>query len=233
MKVSDVMTRRVVTVRPDTPVRDAVRLMLQNDMSGLPVVDNDGALVGIVTEGDFLRRAEVDTHRRHRRWVEIILGPRELADEYVQAHAKKVGEVMTGDVVTAGLDTPLDEIVSTMERRRIKRIPIVRGEKLVGLVSRANILRAFAAFPAAEVSCRSVGSDTTIRDRILAELDKQPWAPAARISVVVWDGIVHLWGSIADERQRKALVVLAENVPGVTEVRDHLVMVEPISTLIS
>lgn len=232
MKAADVMTRRVVTVHPDTPVRDAIRLMLQNDMSGLPVVEHDGCLVGIVTEGDFLRRAELGTGRKHRRWLEILMGPHRLAEEYVEAHARTVGEVMTRNVVTARPDSALGEIVAAMERHCVKRIPIVQGEKLVGIVSRANLLHAFSA-AAGEVSTRSIATDTTIRNGVLADLDKQSWAPATRISVVVWDGTVHLWGAITDEAQRRALIVLAENVPGVDEVRDHLVVIDPVSTIVS
>lgn len=232
MKAADIMTRRVVTVHPDTPVRDAVHLMLQNDMSGLPVVERDGTLTGIVTEGDFLRRAELGTERKRRRWLEMLIGPHRLADEYVQSHAKTVGEVMTQDVVTAAPDAPLDQIVAAMERHRVKRIPVVREGRLVGIVSRANLLRALGA-ASADLSTREVPTDTAIRDRLLADLDAQSWAPETRISVVVWDGTVHLWGTITDETHRRALAVLAENVPGVGEVRDHLVLVEPMSTFIS
>lgn len=233
MKATDVMTRRVVTVHPDTPVGDAIRLMLQNDMSGLPVVARDGALVGMVTEGDFLRRAELGTGRKHRRWLEVLIGPQQLAEEYVQAHARTVGEVMTRNVVTAGPDAPLDEVVAAMERHRVKRIPILQGETLVGLVSRADLLRAFGAVSSVEPKADEELTDAAIRDQILADLDRQAWAPATRISVVVWAGTVHLWGTVEDEAQRRALIVLAENVTGVAEVRDHLVVIEPVSTFVS
>ncbi len=234
MNAADVMTRRVITVRADTPVTDAVRLMLQDDVSGLPVVDREGRLVGIVTEGDFLRRAELGTTHKRRRWLEILIGAGQLADEYVHTHAKTVGDVMTSEVVTAEPDATLDEVVTAMEHHRVKRIAVVKDGRLVGIVSRADLLRALGSLaPAADAWTGAAASDTSIRNRILAELEGQIWATAAVISVVVWDGSVHLWGTITDEAQRAALRVMAENVSGVREVRDHLVLVEPMPAFIS
>lgn len=227
MKAADVMTRRVIAVHPKTLITDAVRLMLQDDISGLPVVDEAGQLVGIVSEGDFLRRAELGTDRKRPRWIEAFIGPDRLADEYTHTHAKTVADVMTFPVVTIGPDAPLDEIVATMERHRIKRIPVMQGDQVVGIVSRANLLRALASISGgAKISMQPVASDTAIRDRILAELDAESWAPATSISVVVFDGSVHLWGTITEEAQRRALRVLAENAPGVSDVTDHLVLIE-------
>ena len=227
MKAIDVMTRRVVSVSPDTPILTAIRLMLQNRISGLPVVDDAGNLVGIVTEGDFLRRAETGTQRHRSRWLELLVGPGRLAEEYADTHGRKVGEVMTSDPLTIVEGTPLAEIVELMERKRVKRLPVVRGRQLVGIISRANLLHAVASLsPKAAVSA---AGDASIREQIQAELCKQIWAPVALINVVVRDGIVDLWGTITDERQRKAIRVVAENVAGVKDVRDHLVWVEPIS----
>ena len=227
MKAADVMTRRVLIVRPDTPVADAVRLMLQDEVSGLPVVDQGGTLAGIVTEGDFLRRAELGTERKRRRWLEVLIGPNRLADEYVHTHAKKVADVMTREVVTVGPEAELDEVVAAMERHHIKRVPVVQDGKLLGIVSRVNLLRAFGSMARPPgTSTRSVASDAAIRELVLAEIEKQPWSPGPSVSVVVWDGSVHFWGTITDATQRRALRVLAENVPGVGEVRDHLVLVE-------
>jgi CBS domain-containing protein len=227
MKASDVMTRLVVSVTPDTPIHTAIRLMLQNRISGLPVVDDAGNIVGIVTEGDFLRRAETGTQRRRTRWLELLVGPGRLAEEYAEAHGRKVGEIMTATPETVSEDTSLEEIVERMERKRIKRVPVVRGRQLVGIVSRANLLHAVASL--SSVASVSSADDTAIRDRILSELHKELWAPVALLNMVVRHGIVDLWGTITDERQRKAIQVVAENVPGVKEVRDHLVWVEPIS----
>jgi CBS domain-containing protein len=139
------MTGRVVTVAPDASVLEAIRLMLERHISGLPVIDASGALVGVITEGDFLRRVETGTERKRPRWLELVLGPRRLAEEYVHTHARRVEEVMTHEPITVTEDTPLDDVVKIMERRRIKRLPVMRGSQLVGVVSRANLLHALAA----------------------------------------------------------------------------------------
>jgi CBS domain-containing protein len=221
MKASDVMTRRVLSVGPETPILTAVRLMLQHRISGLPVVDGAGAVIGVVTEGDFLRRVETGTLRRRRRWLEILLGPGQLAEGYADTHGRKVGDVMTRQPQTITEDTPLDRIVEIMERSRVKRLPVVRADALVGIVSRANVLHAVASLSPKTMA--PAAADAAIRDQILAELNKESWAPVALVDVTVRDGTVHLWGTLVDERQRRAVCVVAENVPGVKTVRDHLV----------
>ena len=230
MKAKDVMTKGVVSIDPGATVLQAVRLMLQNRISGLPVVDASGNLVGIVTEGDFLRRAETKTERQRPRWLEFILGPGRMADEYVHAHGRKVEDVMSPEPQTIGEDTPLEEIVQKMEKHRIKRLPVVRGKQLVGIVSRANLLHALASL--APTAPEPSAGDTAIRDRLLADLSSQKWAPVGALNVVVKDGVVELWGTITDERERQALIVAAENVPGVKAVRDHLAWVEPTSGMV-
>lgn len=230
MKAADVMTANPITVNPESSVMEAVRIMLQRRFSGLPVVNDRGAVVGIVTEGDLLRRGETGTQRRHPRWIEFLIGPGRLATEYVHACGKKIDEVMSQPVQTVTEDTPLDEIVNIMERHRIKRLPVLREGKLVGIVSRANLLRALASV-ARETKPTSNG-DASIRDRLVAELQRQTWAPANMIDVVVRNGIVHLWGTILDERQRKGIRVAAENISGVRAVEDHLVWIEPLSGVV-
>jgi CBS domain-containing protein len=228
MKTHDVMTWGAITVEPEASVARAVRLMLQNNISGLPVVDGKGQLVGMVTEGDFLRRGELGTQRQRPRWLEFLLGPGRLAAEYVQSSGQKVSEIMTPEPKTITPETPLDEVVRLMERHRIKRLPVVQDRKLVGIVSRANLLHALASV-AREVKAPA-GDDATIRKQILAECARQPWAP--HVNVVVRNGVVGLWGVITDERERQAFMVVAENVPGVKAVRDHLAWVEPTSGII-
>jgi CBS domain-containing protein len=201
--------------------------MLANRISGLPVIAENGQLVGIVTEGDFLRRAETGTQRARRRWLEFFIGPGKLAEEYVRTHGRKVRDVMTPDPVTITEDTPLDAAVSLLEERRIKRLPVVRSGAVVGIVSRANLLHALASLARAQPS--KAPTDAAIREQIYAELNRQRWIPKDFINVVVHDGEVELWGAILDERERQALRVAAENVPGVKHVCDHLVWVEPMS----
>ncbi len=230
MKAKDVMTPRVITVEPGATILHAVRLLLQNRISGLPVVDANGELVGIVTEGDLLRRAETQTARRRPRWLEFLTGPGKLAEEYGRSHGRKVSEVMTPRPNTITEETALEDIVQIMEKRRIKRLPVMRGEKLVGIVSRANLLHALASV--AKEAKATEASDAKIRDQLLAELGNQPWAPIGLVNILVRDGVVELWGAITDERERYPLVVAAENIPGVKGVRDHLAWIEPTTGIV-
>jgi len=225
MKARDVMSPRVVSVEADASILQAVRLMLQYRISGLPVVGAKGTLVGMVTEGDFLRRAEIGTERRRSRWLEFLAGPGRLADEYVHACGRRVEEVMTRDPVAITEDTPLDEAVELMERHRIKRLPVVRNNLPVGIVSRSNIMRALVSF--ARGAKTPAPDDAAIRKGILTECEKQSWAPMPNVQV--HGGVVELWGTLTDERERQALIVAAENVPGVKAVHDHLVWIEPVS----
>jgi CBS domain-containing protein len=227
MKIRDIMSTRVISIAPDASVLEAIRLMLQNHISGLPVIDSSGAVVGVVTEGDFLRRGETGTERKRPRWLEFLLGPGRLADEYVKTHARQVNNVMTREVVTIAEDAGLDEAVDIMERRRIKRLPVVRGGQVVGIVSRANLLHALVSLAAAAPP--PTLADTAIREALLAQFARQTWAPAALVDPVVKDGVVELWGTITEEAQREALKVCAENIPGVKSVVSHLTWIEPMS----
>jgi CBS domain-containing protein len=226
MQVKDIMTRNVISVGPDESIMKAARLMLQNRISGLPVVEKDGELIGIVTEGDFLRRGELGTQRRRPKWLEFIVGPGRLAEEYVHASGRKVDEIMTTDPVTASEDDTLEHVVDTMERRHVKRLPVVKNGRVVGIVSRSNLMHALASF-ARDSDDRAQLNDSQVRDNILVALERQSWAP--RVNVVVKNGVAELWGVITDDRERKAVIVAVENVPGVEHVHDHLVWVEPIS----
>ena len=226
MKARDIMTLEIVSVSPDVSILEAVRLMLQNWISGLPVVDRQGMLVGVVTEGDFLRRAETGTQRKRARWIEFFVGPGESAHEYVHTHGRKVADVMTPTPITITEDTPLDDIVSLMEQSRVKRLPVVRQGRVVGIVSRANLLHALASV-VGELPA-SATTDVTIREQITSEFSNKGWSPRD-FNVVVRDGVAELWGEILDERERQAAKVAVENVAGVKAIRDHLVWVEPMS----
>lgn len=230
MNAGDVMTQSTVTVDPDASIMHAIHLMLKRRISGLPVVDNTGALVGMLTEGDLLRRAELGTQKRRPRWIEFLLGPGRLASEYVSACGRVVREVMTTPVHTVTEDAPLKDVVEIMESRQVKRLPVVRDDQIVGIVSRANLLRALASI-ARDTKPANV-TDATIRRNLLAELAKQSWAPTALVDVIVRNGVAHLWGTLTDERQRQGLRVVAENTLGVKRVEDHLVWIEPISGVI-
>jgi len=228
MNASDVMTREILSVRPDAMIAEAIRMMLDNRISGLPVIDESGRLVGILTEGDLLRRGETATERHRPRWLEILMGPGRLAEEYVRTHSRRIAEVMTREPVSVAPDTPLKEIVELMERHRIKRVPVLDGDAPVGILSRADLLRGIAGALEAAPAAAAM-SDEEIRERILAELARTSWVPRDGIAITVENGIVDLNGVILDENEREALRVAAENVPGVRAVEDHLVWVEPVS----
>jgi len=227
MKAAHIMSRNVISVQPETTISQAAHLMLLHGISGLPVVDSDGDVVGIVTEGDFLRRAETGTQRQRPRWLQFLIGPGRLAEEYVRSTSRRVEDVMTRSVHAIDEDMPLSDIVDLMERHRIKRLPVLRDRKLVGIVSRANLLHALASL-AREIKS-TPADDEAIREALLAELNQASWAPLGMVDIIVRNGTVEYWGTLFDERKRRALIVAAENVPGVKSVRDHLVWIEPAS----
>jgi len=230
MKASDVMTPDVISADPDATVLQAARYMLQHHISGLPVIDKTGTLVGILSEGDFLRRRETHTDRRPSRWLEFLMGPGKLAAQYTHTHGSKVSEVMTTNLHTVSEDTSLEKVVEMMERYRIKRVPVLRGKKIVGIVTRANLMHAMVSLARGEP--KAATGDAAIRQELLKELKTEKWALASMINVVVREGVVELWGMIVDDRQREALVVAAENIPGVKQVKDHLTWVEPTSGVV-
>lgn len=227
MQAKDVMTKTVISVGPDDTILHAIRLMLQNKVSGLPVVDTSEQLVGVVTEGDFLRRGETGTMHRPPRWIEFLMGMGPLAAEYAQSNGRKVHEVMTSEVLTVTEDASLEDIVNLMERYHIKRVPVLRENKIVGIVSRANIVRAVATVGRQAAKARAPSDDAQIRHQLLQLLDKQRWAPTGTINVAVSNGAVTFTGAIYDDRQRDALRVAAENTPGVKDVIDQMIWIDP------
>jgi CBS domain-containing protein len=226
MRAHQIMTRSVITVTPEATIVEAANIMLQKHVSGLPVVDAAGKLVGVVSEGDFIRRSEIGTQRKRGRWLRFILGPGKSASDFVHEHGRKVCEVMTKSPLTITEDTALEEIVELMEKNNVKRLPVIRGDKVVGIVSRANLLQAVASL-AREVP-DPTADDDHIRNRVIDAMEKNDWCPFG-LSVIVKDGIVHLSGVITEERSRQAAVVAAETVQGVKQVHDHLCWVDTMS----
>jgi CBS domain-containing protein len=220
------MTRPVITVTPDTTIVKAATVMLQRHVSGLPVVDASGKLVGVVSEGDFIRRAEIGTGRRRGRWLRFVLGPGKSASDFVHEHGRRVSEIMSTSPFTITEDTALAEIVALMEKNHVKRLPVMRGHQLVGIVSRANLLRAVASL--ARQIPDPTADDDHIRNRVIDALEKNDWCPFG-LGVIVKDGIVHLSGVITEEGSRQAAVVAVENVQGVHKVHDHLCWVDTMS----
>ena len=220
MRAIDVMTKDVVTATPEMTVQDVAKLMINHRISGIPIVDGDRQLVGIVTEGDLLRRSETGTERQHSRWSEWFSPNSRLAAEYIKSHARRLADIMTRDVVNVSELATLGEIADLMEARRIKRVPVVHDGKLVGIVSRADLLRVLASGGA---NLPDDEGDRPIRSRLLAELRKQKWANPNELDIIVSDGVVYFWGIVGSEEERRALRVAAENTPGVRGIEDHTI----------
>ena len=225
MEAADVMAREIVTVGPETPLTDAIRLMLEHRVSGLPVVDGTGQLVGLLTEGDLLHRAETGTDAVRLGWLQALLARGWMAEHYAHTHGRKVQDAMTRDVLTVGEASPLDDVIRIMESRHVRRVPVVEGGRLVGIVSRSDLVRALGAL--LERPAGPDKDDGAIREAILAEMARHRWAPGQNVSVAVRGGVVEFTGMIFDERMRGALRVIAEAVPGVKAVRDELELVDP------
>ena len=229
MLARDVMHRGpIVTVGPETSVEEAAGLMLSLGISGLPVVDATTGVVGIITDGDLLRRAELGTEKHRQSWMAFLASPGPLAADYALTHGSKVGEVMTAGVLTAEADTPLDQIVKMMEQKHIRRVPIVERGRLAGIVSRADLMRALIV-QRAPPAAAAAHPDAQIVAAVTAFFDQETWSPRATVRISVTDGLVDLWGMIFDERERTALCVAVENIRGVKAVRDHLTWIEPVS----
>jgi CBS domain-containing protein len=225
MRAMDVMTTDVIVVDPDTTVQAFATLLAERGISGAPVVNSSGHLVGVVSEGDLLHRAEIGTARRHRArrrswWLDHYAA--ESAREYVKDHGRTVSDIMTPDAVTVTEETDLAEVAALLEAKRIKRVPVVREGKVVGIISRANIVRAVGATKGAPPR-EGEDDDRSIRARLLGELGREEWAKVWPEDIIVRDGVVHLWMSEDEPQQkRQALRVAAENVAGVQRVEEHL-----------
>ncbi len=222
MKVRDVMVRDVATVSPSTAVREVARLMVERRISGLPVVDADGRLLGIVSEGDLLHRAEAGTERRRSWWLDIVAGAEELAQDYVRSHARAVGDVMTRRVHSVTEDADLADAADLMDRRKVKRVPVVKDGRLVGILSRADLVRAFLL--TAEAQPVAKADDAAIRQRLDEVIAEEPWIGTSLLNVAVTAGEVELGGFVASTEQRRALQIAAEAVPGVSAVRNNVVV---------
>jgi CBS domain-containing protein len=222
MRAADVMTKTVVTVAADATAQEAAALTLASRVSALPVLDASGKLVGIVSEGDLMRRSELGTERDRPWWLELITANRTLAAEYVKSHGRKVSEVMSRDVITASPDTAISAIALLLEKHAIKRVPIVDQGKLVGIVARANLLQGLAALKP-ETQATMTSKDAEIREEILARFMRAPWRPWL-LNVTVKDGIADLWGISNSKEEKAAAGVAVENAPGVVKVNNNIIV---------
>jgi CBS domain-containing protein len=229
MKARDVMVSPVITANVRASVKDVAKVLLDHRISAVPVLDDDGRLAGIVSEGDLLHRTESGTERHRSWWLQALTGSGTLAEEFVKAHAHRVADVMTTDVITASPDTPLHEIAALLEKNMIKRVPIVdAGGHVVGIVSRANLIQAVAA---GRREFERPVSDEALRERLMTELGKHAWAHTILLNATVSDGVVDLWGMTDSGTEKKALRVAAEAVPGVRAVKDNLLVRREVSAL--
>ena len=233
MRAMDVMTTNVITVDANTSVQEVARLLSERGISGVPVVDAADRLVGIVSEGDLLHRVETGTERvssrRRSWWLDTIASDQELARDYVKSHGRAARDVMTREVVSVTEKTDLAEIAMLLETKRIKRVPVLRDGKLVGIVSRANLVRALAVTKS-DRAVDVVEDDRAIRAKLLAELMGQEWFKTQdwfkiwAADVIVKDRVVHFWlAANQSEEERQALRVAAENIVGVRRVEEHII----------
>lgn len=218
MKVRDVMTQPVLSVRPEAPVREVAALMLERRVSGVPVVDSAGRVLGVVSEGDFVRRPEIETEGAGSRWLRFFASRDERACDYIKTHGRTAADVMTAPAVTVSADAPVAAVAELMISRRIRRVPVVENDRLIGIIARADLLRAVCRHPAPGRSA----SDGEIRSALVSVIEEEVWAAGAIVDVQVSQGTVALWGSVESDRQREALILAAKTIPGVRAVETHL-----------
>jgi CBS domain-containing protein len=219
MNVGEIMVRDVVAVGPETSVREVAQLMLQRRISGVPVIDAERKVLGMVSEGDLIRRPEIDTDHAPSGWLGVFLSGEERARAFVKSHGRLAGEVMTQPALSVAPSTPLSEVVRLMERHRVKRLVVVEHGKLAGLVSRADLLRAMVSHGDGEPAA---SSDSAVRARIERILRDEDWAASAYVHVQVEGAVAHLWGTVESAAQREALILAVRAVPGVKAVEPHL-----------
>jgi CBS domain-containing protein len=230
MKASDVMVTDVISVKPDGNVQDVAELLLTNRISAVPVVDDAGTLVGMISEGDLLRRGETHTGHERSWWLRLLMGREILAAEFLKEHSRKVADLMTRQIVSAEPDMSVAEIATLLERHGIKRVPIVQNGKVVGIVSRANLIQALATFRKDAFEVRPI-ADAELREKLVSRLKSEPWVRPNLVNVTVTDGTVDLWGIVETSVEKQALRVAVEIMPGVKAVNDN-VIVRPVGASI-
>jgi CBS domain-containing protein len=224
MRAHHIMTQHVISIDADASIVDAAKMMLRYHISGLPVIGASGKLIGIVSEGDFIRRAEIGTEAKRGRWLKFLFGTGRIAADFVHAHGRKVGEIMTPNPLTVTEDTPLDKIVRIMESSGVKRLPVLRGDRLVGIVTRSDFLATVADL--AGTAAGPAADDERIRTEVAAAIAQAAWRPC-KLKVTARDGIVSLSGVVESKNARLATIVAAENVAGVKQVVDNLCDTHP------
>ena len=221
MQAKHIMTTDVATVSANALVLEAARLMTDRRISAVPVVDAAGRIEGIVSEGDLMFRVETGAERPRSWWLSLFSSADGMAADFVKAHARSVADVMTREVVTVDEDAPIADVARILEERHIKRVPVLSGGRLAGIISRADLVRALASV-AEPIGPMPSRDDETLRKEVEAALQGQRWPGTFPIGVSVSEGIVHLWGFADSETRRTAIRVLVEEIPGVRKVENHL-----------
>jgi CBS domain-containing protein len=215
MEAHDVMTTNVISVTPDANIREAAKLLIDHRISAVPVIDRSGKLVGIISEGDLMRRPESETEHRRSWWLSLFMQPEAQTHEYVKIHGRRAADVMTTDVITVDEHTSLEHVATVLEKHRIKRVPVIRGGKVVGIVSRADLLHGLVA---RKVSHMPSADDRSIKAAVLKGL-AEAGVSQTLLGVVVSGGVVHIWGVVPNEEEKEAVRVAAETAPGVKEIQ--------------
>lgn len=221
MKARDLMTPDVVTVAPNTPVMGVARLLAERHISGVPVTDADRKILGVVTEGDLIKQVSGRSDESPGFFKSLFADPARMAEQYVKSHGRTAADVMTPNPMTVTEDTPAGNIAEMLDKEHIRRVFVTRDGRLVGVVSRADLLRALVS---PHPTTTGDISDEGIYRAIMTEMKKQPWASTFYTTVVVKDGVVEFYGYCGTDDYRRALRVLAEGVAGVKRVEDHMVI---------
>jgi CBS domain-containing protein len=222
VRAIDVMTERVITVGENATVSEVAHLLAKHGISAVPVVDSANRVIGMVSEGDLLHRVETGTERRRAWWLDMLASTDQLARDYIKSHAETVKDVMTRDVISVTDTTPVADIAVLLETHGIKRVPVLRDGKLIGIVSRANLIQALAMTVTEPAAGSANDNDLAIREKLLAELKTQRWAEVSPANVTVKDGVVHLWNSYVSDHERQALLTAARSIAGVRGIEDHM-----------
>ncbi len=225
MQARDIMTKAVISVRPDTTVRDVAILMTEKHVSGLPVIDADNKLVGIISQGDLLHRRELGTEAKHKWWLSIFANPDTMAREYTKSHGLRARDVMTRHVTSVDESAELADVAAVLDYANIKRVTVLDNGRLVGIIARSDLVKALSKVPPAE---RKIGvANNSLHQTLTQKLRRQPWLESSFLNLAVADGVVQLWGYVGTADQRRALHAMIEETEGVTAIDDHLSIGHP------
>ncbi len=219
MQAADIMTVDVIAAAPNMTVREVAKIMIDRGVSALPVINEDAQIVGIISEGDLIRRAETGTEIKASWWLDLLTSAQTLQERFLKSHGMNVSDVMTHDPITVAPDTPIAEIATTLEQHRIKRVPVVADGKVIGIVSRANLLHALASVKIPQSP--GTADDRALREAVWEIISNEPGLKSVLVNVTVSDGEVRLWGAVRSDTEEKALVVAARTVPGVKSVESN------------